>query len=195
MSTQYTVPSLSIGQPAPVPDAAVTAPQPQNPMPVPSATQPSTANTAPSLQLAPPSTEHMQFDDGTDGEIPQANIAAALKDGGHIVRQMQFDDGTEGWVPLANVQAAIKDGGQFGPKPVPQTYLEKTAAGPFQPAGQAEKTMGEQFGNNAAQAKEAAKDVAVGAIATLAGTLGAPWLAATFKALLPAALLSGMRLR
>ena len=111
------------------------------------------------------------------------------------IRQMHFDDGTEGWVPLANVQAAIKDGGQFGPKPVPQTYLEKTAAGPFQPAGQAEKTMGEQFGNNAAQAKEAAKDVAVGAIATLAGTLGAPWLAATFKALLPAALLSGMRLR
>jgi hypothetical protein len=52
-------------------------------------------------------------------------------------------------------------------------YKKATAAGPFAPAGAAEKAMGQTIGDNKAQAKEGLKNLGAAALETAAGVTGA----------------------
>jgi hypothetical protein len=56
---------------------------------------------------------------------------------------------------------------------MPNSYEKATAAGPYAPAGAAEKAMGEQFGDNRAQAKQALNSTLSSAGYTAGGILGA----------------------
>jgi Tfp pilus assembly protein PilF len=55
----------------------------------------------------------------------------------------------------------------------PNAYEKATASGPFVPAGAAEKAMGEEEGDNKAQAKAALKQTLAATGETAAGVLGA----------------------
>jgi hypothetical protein len=136
MADDYTTPPLNIGPP---PAGAPAQPLPRlvqsnstgQLVPSDPATAPNPApdqNTVSQLRIDPPAKMHMRFDDGTEGDIPQAHVAAAVKDGGKITNHMYFDDGTEGWVPLDKVHAAIQDGGALGYRPVLPTPPSETIA-------------------------------------------------------------------
>jgi hypothetical protein len=64
----------------------------------------------------------------------------------------------DGTTPLTDEQAA---------------YRKATAAGPNVPAGAAEKAMGAEWGDNAAQAKQALKVTGEAALQTAGGVVGA----------------------
>jgi hypothetical protein len=69
---------------------------------------------------------------------------------------------------------------EFGAIPIPDdkphqpnAYERATASDPFVPAGAAERAMGEEIGDNKAQAKEALRDTLRATAETVAGVTGA----------------------
>ena len=130
MDDQYTAQSFTLGPPpVPVPGGALMPSTPKAPAvlappnsTINSTSPASTSDIAPrqNLQLGAPSTVHMKFDDGTEGDIPQAHVSAAVKDGGKITTHMYFDDNTEGWISLDKVHDAMQDGGALGYLPPPK---------------------------------------------------------------------------
>jgi hypothetical protein len=123
-----TTPPLNIGPPpVPAPSTGQLFP-PKSPLSSSQSPALDNQNTTAPLRIDPPSKVHMRFDDGTEGDIPQAHVNAAVNDGGKITSHMYFDDNTEGWVPLDKVHAAIQDGGTLGYRPVPPTPPKETIA-------------------------------------------------------------------
>jgi hypothetical protein len=64
-------------------------------------------------------------------------------------------------------------------------YLKKVNTGPDSPAGQAEKAMGETFGDNKAQLHQALKSTGQAALATAGGVIGAPAASMSLDAAAP----------
>ena len=95
----------------------------------------------------------------------------------------------QGSDPFASIAKPIgaSSGSQSSPTDAQKAYRQATASGPFAPAGAAEKAMGEQMGDNTAQAKQALSSTLSAAGETAAGITGAsvaPELAGTAESFL-----------
>jgi hypothetical protein len=72
-----------------------------------------------------------------------------------------------------------------GPSDAQTAYRQATASGPYAPAGGAEKAIGQEFGDNAGQARQALKSGDQAALATAAGVTGAGPAAMSLEAAAP----------
>jgi hypothetical protein len=81
-------------------------------------------------------------------------------------RQAASPEGNPFDEPLASEKAEAD-------RAAPNAYQKATAAGPYAPAGGAEKAMGQEMGDNKAQAVQAAKSTAQAALETAGGVAGA----------------------
>jgi hypothetical protein len=101
-----------------------------------------------------------------EGAAPQSQPAVSGLPEGYTLEQRQAD----GTTAPTDTQAA---------------YRQATAAGPFAPAGAAEKAMGAEIGDNKAQAKEALHNTINAAGETAAGVLGASVVPEALEAATP----------
>jgi len=85
-----------------------------------------------------------------------------------------FDDLTPSQGQSSDVATPFDDlAKSTGPTPAQAAYRKAVAADPYAPAGQAEKAMGEEMGDNKAQAMDALKNTGMAALETAGGVLGA----------------------